>query len=428
MVLSLAWRNFFRQRHRYRVLAVALVLGAVVFSLLFGVTASLNQTVREKAARYFSGDVVVLSWEPSNDHLLKAQKQIFAAIKQSGIDVSALHRRSVYYGADAQLFFNGSSLIQRRVIGMDFSVEQNDFDRMDFLSGTPVPSKSHEDVWVSDDTARRLHVKTGDLVVLMVKTVEGYSNTINLKIRGIFADSSFFGFACYMDYKVLNRALGRPIDAVTEIGATLGPGTSQEEAAERLWHALKGKVPLLPLMKTKDDIDAFTGKHPLTHKEYDVLPLTSRLKQINDLTNGITAVNLLLSLVFLIVVTIGVFNTYQMIVFERTREIGTMRAMGMQRPTLIGVFLAESAYLGLVSSVVGMLIGAGVLAILSQVTFPGNAVIDMFLVKGHLVWAWPWQNVLWVVLGMLATGFFGAVFPAWKGAQQKPVDALRHDA
>ena len=428
MILQLAWRNFFRQRQRYRVLGAALVLGAVVFSVLFGVTASLTQTVREKAARYFSGDLDVLSYYNPDNHIIKNEKAIEKAYKESGIDIKYYHKRSLYYAADAQLFFNGSSLIQRRVIGLDFKVEQADFDRMDFVQGTPLPSKNRMDIWISDDTAHRLHVRVGDSVLLMVKTVHGFSNTINLLVRGIFADTSFFGFACYMDYQTLNEALGRPKDAVTELGVTLGPNSSQDESARRLVSVLSRYVPVLPLFPTKDAMDAYAGKANLTKSTYGVLTLTSRLKQINDLTGGIRIVNLLLSLVFILVVTIGVFNTYQMIIFERTREIGTMRAMGMSRTALVLVFLAESAILGLFSALLGMVLGAGALWGLGSFHFPGNAVVDMFLVNGSLAWAWPWQNVLAVVAGMLLTGVLGSFYPAWKASMQKPVDALRHDA
>jgi putative ABC transport system permease protein len=132
-------------------------------------------------------------------------------------------------------------------------------------------------------------------------------------------------------------------------------------------------------------------------------------------------------LVFLLVVAIGVFNTYQMIAFERTREVGTMRALGMQKSGVVSLFLAESLLLGFLSSVAGLALGAGVLGVLSQIDFSGNLLAQMFLEKGRVAWAWPWQNVISVLSVMWVTTLSGALLPAWRAAEQQPVDALRHD-
>lgn len=427
MIIGLAWRNFNRQRQRYRVLLVALILGAVVFSILFGASASLSKTVREKAARYFSGDLAILAYNRLDNRIFDKEAAVMEGLKTSGLAAESYHRRSSYYSGDAQLFFNGSFLIQRRVIGIDYNVEKSDFLKMDFSSGgldTPLGS---QDILISEDTAQRLHLKVGDQCILMLKTNKGYSNTVTLTVKGIFADTSFFGFACYMDYRTLNKAMGRDEEVVTELGITLAPGESQDEAAKKLYASLKEKVPTYPLIKTKEEMDRYVEKNLTDTDTYGILTLTSRLKQINDLTNGIVWVSNLLAVVFLLVVMIGVFNTYQMIVFERTREIGTLRAMGMQRTNLMFVFLTESAILGFLSALAGIALGALALAGLASLSFHGNAMVDMFLVKGHLVWTWPWQNVILVVVGMVLTGFLGSFLPAWKASRQKPVDALRHE-
>lgn len=424
---GIAWRNFVLQGHRYRVLGTALVLGAVVFTLLFGVTASLTKTVREKAARYFTGEVVVVKADRKRGPLIEREAEIWSAIDRSGVSFTAKHRRSLYYAADAQLFFNGASLIQRKVAGVDFSVEAPSFATMDFVAGGPPASTGNETgVWVSDDTARRLHLRAGDSVILLLTTGMG-KNTVNLTVQGIFADSSLFGFACYLDIATLNRALGLPEGAVTELGLTLAPSWSEGDAARRLQQALGAVVPLAPLSPNWEAIDRWGKDHRSQSQSYGLLPLSSRLDQINDLIEAVRLVNLLLTVVFLVVVSIGVYNTYQMIVLERIKEIGTMRALGLQRPGVVFLFLSESVMLALVGAGLGLVLGTLALWGLGQVDFSGNLLAEMFLVKGHLAWVWPLDHVALVVAVMVMTSLVGAVIPASKAAWERPVDALRQD-
>lgn len=424
---GIAWRNFVLQRHRYRVLVTALVLGAIVFTLLFGVTASLTKTVREKAARYFTGDVVVTKVDRKRGLLIEHEAEVWKALEASGVGFVAKHRRTLYYEADAQLFFNGASLIQRRVAGVDFGVESPSFGAMDFVAGEPPGAEGNETgIWVSDDTARRLHLKAGDAVILLLTTSRG-KNTVNLMVKGIFADSSLFGFACYLDLVTLNRALGQPDDSVTELGVTLAPGWSELDSVRRLHQALGSVVSLAPLLPNWESVERWAKDHRSLPQSYGLLPLTGRLDQINDLIESIGLVNLILTLVFLVVVSIGVYNTYQMIVFERTKEIGTMRALGLQRPGVVFLFLSESVMLALVGAGMGLVLGTVVLWVLGQVDFSGNLLAEMFLVKGHLAWVWPLDHVALVVGVMVLTSLVGALVPATKAAWERPVDALRQD-
>jgi len=409
------------------VLGTALVLGAVVFTLLFGVTASLTKTVREKAARYFTGDIVVTKADRKRGLTIDHEAELWKAIDSSGVSFVAKHRRTVYYDADAQLFFNGASLIQRRVAGVDFSVEAPSFGTLDFVAGTaPGPVGNEAGVWISDDSARRLHVKVGDSVILLLTSGMG-KNTVNLTVRGIFADSSLFGFACYLDIGTLNIALGHPEDAVTELGVTLAPGWNELDAARRLHGALGEVVPLAPLLPSWESVERWAKGHRDQPQSYGLLPLTGRLDQINDLIEAIRLVNIILTLVFLVVVSIGVYNTYQMIVFERIKEIGTMRALGLQRPGVVFLFLSEAVMLALVGAGLGLVLGTMVLWSLCQVDFSGNLLAEMFLVKGHLAWVWPLDHVTLVVGVMVLTSLVGALVPASKAAWERPVDALRQE-
>jgi putative ABC transport system permease protein len=123
------------------------------------------------------------------------------------------------------------------------------------------------------------------------------------------------------------------------------------------------------------------------------------------------------SLIALLVAALGIANTVAMSVFERTKEIGVLRAMGWSRSRIMFLILMEAAALGLAGGLAGLLLGWGALHILA--TLPETASIVstglpiVTLVEGLLMAA---------LVGVLA----GSV-PAWRGAQLSPVEALRHE-
>jgi len=119
----------------------------------------------------------------------------------------------------------------------------------------------------------------------------------------------------------------------------------------------------------------------------------------------------------LIVGILGIVNTMAMSVFERTREIGILRALVWRSWNILLLIQTEAAVLGLVGGLIGICVGWGALRVLS--VLPQTAsVVSAAVSPLHLFEALG----IAVLAGLVA----GAV-PAWRGAHLSPVEALRHD-
>jgi putative ABC transport system permease protein len=119
----------------------------------------------------------------------------------------------------------------------------------------------------------------------------------------------------------------------------------------------------------------------------------------------------------LLIGILGIANTMMMSVFERTQEIGTLRAMGWRRWKILALVQLEAAALGLGGGVLGIAIGWTVLRVLAHM--PQTATV----VSASLQWPLIAEAMgIAVIAGLLA----GAV-PAWRAGRLSPVDALRHD-
>ena len=123
------------------------------------------------------------------------------------------------------------------------------------------------------------------------------------------------------------------------------------------------------------------------------------------------------SAIALIVGILGIVNTMAMSVFERTREIGILRALGWKSWSILLLIQTEAAVLGLVGGLLGICVGLGVMHLMA--VLPQTAsVVSSSVTSGHLLEA----------LGIaLLSGLVAGAIPAWRGAHLSPVEALRHD-
>jgi putative ABC transport system permease protein len=123
------------------------------------------------------------------------------------------------------------------------------------------------------------------------------------------------------------------------------------------------------------------------------------------------------SLIALFIGALGIANTMAMSVFERTREIGILRALGWKRLRVMKLILIEAAALGLAGGCLGIV--GGWLALRALAALPATA--------SFVTAAVPlWQGVQSLCIAVLI-GLFAGMAPAWRGSRLSPVEALRYE-
>ena len=128
----------------------------------------------------------------------------------------------------------------------------------------------------------------------------------------------------------------------------------------------------------------------------------------------------MLGAVFALAVLVGgvvVTNTMVMAVMERTREIGTLRAVGWRQTQVLWMILSESLLLSLLAAGLGVAVGVGFSGMLG--TIPGYG--------SMLKPAYTPQVVIQAVGAALSLGLVGGLYPAWRASRLRPVEALRYE-
>jgi ABC-type antimicrobial peptide transport system permease subunit len=124
-----------------------------------------------------------------------------------------------------------------------------------------------------------------------------------------------------------------------------------------------------------------------------------------------------ISALAIVVGGIGMMNTMFMSVFERTREIGTLRALGWRRRRVLSLVLKESLALSLIGVVAGLGLSILMGALMQQIPLWGDA-LAIVVSPGLLAQA---------VIVALGLGAIGGGYPAWRATKLSPVEALRYE-
>lgn len=192
---------------------------------------------------------------------------------------------------------------------------------------------------------------------------------------------------------------------------------------DREWILLPRTRTTQDLQLKRRDIARFRTKAA----SLDVQTMYESASMVIKLEYALNLITLSAVLILFFIIQVGVVNTLRMTIRERTREIGTIRAIGMQRSQVRAIFLLETFCLSLAACIVG--VGMAYLGMwgLARITIrtQGNP-LGMLLVNGHPHFQSSALGISAYFLLILAIAVATAWFPARRAANLNPSDALRH--
>lgn len=137
------------------------------------------------------------------------------------------------------------------------------------------------------------------------------------------------------------------------------------------------------------------------------------MEQMADMLNMLQASTWAISLLAIVVGGLGIINTMLMSVFERTREIGVLKAVGWSNGKIITMIVGESLVITIVSAIIGAIVGVGLCMILG----PQIGFTPLFTPKIFIQ-----AFIIAIVVGIV-----GGIYPALKAVRLPPTEALRYE-
>jgi ABC-type antimicrobial peptide transport system permease subunit len=145
--------------------------------------------------------------------------------------------------------------------------------------------------------------------------------------------------------------------------------------------------------------------------------LSSDFAQDSDTMAQMDAMTTAIGLLAMVVGGIVVANTMMMSIYERTREIGTLRALGWRKRRILGQVVQESLLLCLLAGLFGSILGVALVWLIGRVP----------VVSSYLTIRWEAAVFIRAVVLALAVGLIAGLYPAWRASRMQPVEALRYE-
>ena len=437
--VSLAFRNLSRQKKRTFMLAGAIAFGFFIVTLIDGVVTGGMRNFEEQFAFLFGGNVIVerdnhtsqmSTKEPIVSTGPEDAERILASIKASGIQYQYANKRTITGGT---VIFEGRKNVTN-IFGCDFEEEVFLKDKIQLVEGSWENTERRDAIIMSESTMKSMKIEVGDTVLFSLNTYTGQANFGEFYVAAKSKDISLIGsIACYAHIDYVNELVELPQDDFNCITIMLNDLNQQDMAATlvenqiRLWNpqvtnrllavATNPNSPSSAMYEEVNNSD-WNGTCFIVTSMYDQAPV---LKQIVSYTQWISF-GILVVLFF--IVMIGIANTYRMVLYERIREIGTMRAVGMRRRDSGSVFAWEAVLLSIFGAAVGFVIAIIAMKILGVFTIT-DEMYQFFLKNNHITFILTPGSVILKLLVVVLLTLVAVSGSVKKASRMNPAEALR---
>jgi putative ABC transport system permease protein len=404
--LLLAFRNIFRNRRR--TIMTLIVVGGGVAGLLLagGYFAFMTRGLRESTINDGLGHLQIFT----ADHFKRDEIRVLdtgienwhqvAATVSSAQHVRGVAPRIDFYG----MVSNGTKAAGFMGSAVDPVAEQSLGFISRVVAGRDLDAKPAGEVeaLIGSGLAKSMSVNVGDGLTILAMTSDGALNGVDVQIVGIVNSGLAELDARYLRITLPAAQRLLQSDRVTNLVVGLDSTDNTDRAYAELIPRLHGLPQELTLKKWID--------------------LATYYKQVATMLNGIF---LFMGIIVFFMVLMSSVNTLLMSMLERTREIGTMLAMGTPRIWIVALFMLEAILLGLMGAIAGVaggnLIGALLNASGLHMPPPPGYTVDMLFRVLHVPSLMVGSSVLVIVSLALAS-----ILPAVRASRLQIAEALAH--
>jgi putative ABC transport system permease protein len=399
---------------------LGVVIGIAAIVALLSITQGLQTAISSQLQRGFATDTLIVSaggglGGGNEFNLLVKDAQTIRELENVTASIAVIQR----------ICYVKSSGLTRRVtvIGVDFVAYRDIYSSTFVAEDGEIPLNPEEDAvivgkQVSDPWNNgTLFCTTGDTLEII------WTNTTARPLR----NETYTGRVVAVLREVGGFTVGGPSDSRVYIPISKAQSFFGTETCE------------LIIVKLKSDDKAMIDSTAKAIREAlgSGVTVTSSTAVLNIISNVFSTIELFLAgiaAISLLVAGIGIMNIMIVSVMERTREIGILKALGMKNRQVLLIFLCEAAIIGFLGTLIGIgagwslaqivvrifgsSSGAGGLRQAGQAVVSNGTTITPVLTPTVILGA--------IVFGLAVTMLF-ALYPAWRAAKLKPVEALRYE-
>ena len=436
-IANIAFRNLNRQKKRSFLLGGAIAFGILIVTVINGFAGAFVENVAENFSHLLAGHLFVEGMEKSSSgkdlEIIRDDAEILKALEAADIPVKYVTRRSAFQGT---LIFEGKK-VQQMVDGTDLEHETFLKERLVLKEGSWDAMSNPRAFILSDKVAAKLKAKIGDRILARMQTVTGQNNVGEFVLAGISYDTGILGsMAAYANKAYVNELLDMDENAYQSLSIMLDDLRKADKAADKLDAAMKAaglqtfdrKAAAEKAGQSSNAVMQMlqqAKKETWTGVKYRLYTLNDMLTQVQQIVGVLQGASSIILIVLFLIIMVGITNTFRMILYERIKEIGTMRALGMQRNEVRRLFLFEALFLALGGVLAGLIVAALVMGGLSLINWGMDTPMFLLLKNGHLSFRVPPAQLIGNIVLVSLLTLLAAFLPARKAAKLTPAQALR---
>lgn len=404
--IRLAWRNMWRNWRRTLIASVAIVLGLILLIFMDALIRGSDQAIYGNAVRLYGGNVQVhapgyrqnsgnLPLMPLQDGDFVVQK---VREKENVVNVSKRINTGGMVSSREGAFPVTITAIQPQNEAAVSLVAEH------IISGRFLDAEDRDAILISKELASLLDVPVGDRINLLGRRKDESMRQRAMSVVGIFdlgmgdAEKSLVYVNLPMAQTLYNLR-----GQETEVAVVLEKVGQEEDLISTLQPELAGY-----------EVNSFYSMRP---------EIAQTLETKSAFTAG-------LGFIVLLVASIGILNLMLMAVYERTREMGVLAALGVKGRQLMGMFLLEGIFIGILGATIGCILSWFLVQAVAQVgidlSFYEDAGDITALMGNRLIPFIPAIDIAYYGVAVVIISALASLIPAWQASRSEAAEALHH--
>jgi ABC-type lipoprotein release transport system permease subunit len=406
-MIKLAWRNMWRNWRRTVIAMVAIVLGLILLILMDGFIKGSDEAIYGNAVRLYGGNLQI----HATGFRAKANRLPLLPVEDADqvVQIAMAHPEVLL----ASKRINTGGMINDRgesypvtITGIQPSAEAPiSLIAENIAAGRFLQDEDEDMIVIGEGLAEALEVGVGDRITLTGKRKNESMRQRTMTIAGIF------------DLGLREAEKGMVFISLTE--------------AQSLFNLRDQETEVTISTYTVGNENQVIGDLQADLQDYEVdswETLKPEIRQTMDVKSQFTTI---FGLIVVMIACIGILNLMMMAVYERTREMGVLAALGMKGRQVMGLFLLEGAMIGVVGAAVGCFLGWLVLLAINSAggldfSF-ASEMGDITALMGDRIYASTnLSDILRFGFMVAFMAALASLIPAWQASRREPAETLHH--
>ncbi|MCA9964175.1 MAG: ABC transporter permease [Anaerolineales bacterium] len=404
--VKMAWRNVWRNWRRTLIATVAIVLGLILLIFMDAAIRGSDQAIYGNAVRLYGGNVQV----HAPGFRDKSSRLPLLPLDNADIVIEKVLSKPNVVAVAKRINTGGMVSNREGAYPVSITAIQPESEvavsliAANIVAGRFLQGDDEDNILIGQEMATLLNVAVGDRVTLLGQRKDQSMRQRTMTIVGIYS-----------------LGLGDAEKGLVYINLP---------TAQRLYNLREQETEVTITLDAVGQENAFIASLSPELPNYEIDSFDTLRPEIRETLATKGAATAVIGFIVLLMASIGILNLMLMAAYERTREMGVLAALGMKGRQIMGLFLLEGMFIGVVGSILGCFLSWLLVVAMGQVGLDlsyaeGTGDITA-LIGNRLYPSIPLENILFYGVAVVVIASLASLVPAWQASRNEPAEALHH--